>query len=88
VPGQHHWHYLLSPCLLYLLSHPDYWLIFITRLLYREKHTPGKFLDLNKYISKNIVFTYIPSIAVTLVVLIAANIDQTSSEANCWRLIQ
>ena len=49
--------------------------------------TPGKFVDLNKYIGKYIIFTYIPSIAVALVILIAANVNDTSSESNCWRLI-
>lgn len=37
--------------------------------------------------SKNIVFTYIPSVAVTLLVLIVANIDDTRSESYCWRII-
>ena len=50
--------------------------------------TPGKFIDLRAYVSKNIIFTYIPSIAVTLVVLIAANIDDNSTENNCWRAIK
>jgi hypothetical protein len=48
-------------------------------LLYRLKATPGKYIDLKKYIGKYIIFTYIPSITVALVILIAANIDETSS---------
>lgn len=50
--------------------------------------TPGKFVDPNKYIGKYIILTYIPSIAVALVILVAANIDDTSSESSCWRLIK
>lgn len=50
--------------------------------------TPGKFIDLKVYVSKNIIFTYIPSIAVTLVVFIAANIDDNSTENNCWRALR
>ena len=57
----------------------DYWVIFVTRLVYREKLEPGKFIDLSKYISKNIIFTYIPSVIVTVVVLIVANLDETES---------
>lgn len=33
------------------------------------------------------MFTYIPSIVVTLLVLIVANIDDTRSESYCWRII-
>ena len=65
----------------------DYWLIFVSRLTFRERVEPGKFIDLSKYISKNILFTYVPSVIVTLLVVIVANLDDTESEANCWRRI-
>jgi len=42
---------------------------------------------LSTYLSKNIVFTYIPSVIVTILVVIVANLDETQSEANCWRRI-
>jgi hypothetical protein len=56
-------------------------------LVLRERIEPGKFIDLSTYISRNIVFTYIPSVIVTLLVVIVANLDDTVSEANCWRRI-
>ena len=51
----------------------------MTRLVYKERLHPGKYIDLTKYVSKNVIFTYIPSIVVTLVVLVVANIDDTQS---------
>ena len=76
----------LASCTQYLYS--DYWLIFVTRLVYREKSTPGRVIDLSKYVSINIIFTYIPSIVVTVLVLIVANISESQSETYCWRIIQ
>jgi hypothetical protein len=45
-------------------------------------------MDLSKYVSKSLILTYIPSFAVSLLILIVANLDDTQSEANCYRIIQ
>lgn len=42
---------------------------------------------MEKYLRKTVIFTYIPSVAVTLVVLIVMNLDNTQSEVYCWRVI-
>lgn len=76
----------LAQCSFFTYS--DYWLFFVTRLLYREKAAPGKLKDLSSYIRKNVVFTYFPSVVVSVVVLVVANIEDTISEANCWHLIK
>lgn len=62
-----------------LIKKIDYWLIFITRLIYKEKLQPGKYFDLSKYISKSLILTYLPSIGVSLLILIVANLSDTQS---------
>lgn len=44
-------------------------------------------MDLSKYISKSLLITYFPSVAVSLLIFIVANLDDTQSEVNCWRVI-
>ena len=55
-------------------------MIFITRLVYREKAAPGKVIDLTRIISKNLIIAYIPSVIVAILILIVANIDNTERD--------
>ena len=48
----------------------NFWIIFITRLIYREKLAPGKYFNLVNFMLKNMVMSYIPSLIVTVFLLI------------------
>lgn len=82
------WYYLLSPRLLYALLNADYWLIFITKLIYREKASPGMEINLARKIGKNLLLAYLPSVVVSLLILIVSNLDSTQSKNNCWKIIR
>lgn len=65
----------------------NFWIIFITRLVYLEAMAPGKYFNLVHFVFKNIVLTYIPSLVLCVFLLIIINISSTDSERLCWRII-
>lgn len=65
----------------------NFWIIFITRLIYRQALAPGKYFNLVHFVFKNIVFTYIPSLVLSIFLLIIINISNTDSEQFCWRIV-
>lgn len=86
--GERGRNHILSPCLVYSSAHADYWLIFISKLIYREKASPGREVNLKKQVGKNLVMAYLPSIVVSLLVIIVSNLDSTQSKNNCWKIIR
>lgn len=65
----------------------NFWIIFITRLIYREALAPGKFFNLVHFVFKNIIFTYIPSLILSIFLLVIINISATDSEKICWQVV-
>ena len=65
----------------------NFWIIFITRLVYKEALAPGKYLNLVRFVSKNIVLAYIPSLVLCSFLLAIIYIGDSSSEAKCWTII-
>ena len=60
--------------MVFFLVAANFWIVFITRLLYIEATAPGKCLNLIKMALKNIILTYTPSFvfgAFLLIVLFA-----------------
>jgi hypothetical protein len=71
-----------------MLYDADYWLIFITKLIYREKLSPGLEINFAKKVGKNLLMAYMPSIMVSLLILVVSNLDSTQSKNNCWKIIR
>lgn len=66
----------------------NFWIIFITRLIYQEALAPGKYLNLVKFMFKNIIFAYIPSLVISTFLLVVLMVEDTSSEKNCMDFTQ
>ena len=45
-------------------------------------------INLQKKVGQNLLMAYIPSIIVSLLLLIVSNIDSTQSKNNCWNIIR
>lgn len=65
----------------------NFWIVFITRLIYREALAPGKYLNLVHFVFRNIVLAYIPSLVLSVFLLTIIMIGDSTSEANCWTII-
>ena len=65
----------------------NFWIIFITRLIYRQALAPGKYLNLVHFVFRNIVLAYIPSLVLSVFLLIIIILGETESEAKCWTII-
>ena len=65
----------------------NFWIIFITRLVYREALKPGKYLNLVRFVFKNIVLAYIPSLIICIFILAIISFTDSASEAKCWTII-
>ena len=84
---QYNWKNMLYDRCKYKFLNIDFWIIFITRLLYLQKLKPGKYFNIVVFVGKNILLTYTPSIIVSVFLLIMININSTQSEDHCWRVI-
>ena len=60
----------------------DFWIIFITRLVYLEAVRPGKYYDMVRFIIRNIVFTYIPSILLAALLVTLIFVSPTNNECS------
>ena len=65
----------------------NFWIIFITRLIYLEKLKPGKYFNLLKFVFKNIIVAYIPSLIVSIFLGLILTITDSKAEENCWKII-
>lgn len=65
----------------------NFWIVFITRLIYREALAPGKYFNLVQFVLRNIIYTYIPSIALSAFLLIIISLSKNQSETKCWQII-
>lgn len=65
----------------------NFWIIFITRLIYREKLAPGKYFNLLNFMFKNIILAYIPSLIISAFLFLILSLTQTINEQNCWNNI-
>lgn len=65
----------------------NFWIIFITRLIYREALAPGKYLNLVHFVFRNMVLAYIPSLILSIFLFTIIMIGDTASEASCWTII-
>lgn len=63
-----------------------FWVIFITKIIYREKLAPGKYLNMFKYVSQNILITYTPSLFVSVFLIIIISINEPENSNSCWTI--
>lgn len=45
-------------------------------------------MNLPRQVGKNLVLAYLPSVIVSLLILIVSNLDSTQSKNNCWKIIR
>ena len=57
----------------------NFWIIFITRLIYREALAPGKYLNLVHFVFRNMVLAYIPSLVLSIFLFTILMIGDTPS---------
>ena len=65
----------------------NFWIIFITRLIYREKLAPGKYFNLLNFMLKNMLMSYIPSLIVTVFLLVVVIFSNFDTNEGCSRII-
>jgi hypothetical protein len=63
----------------------NYWIVFITRLVYKMVESPGKcYKKFVQYILKNTLLTYIPSALLSIFLMILLLIHNSPSDSECW----
>lgn len=67
-------------------NYSDFWICFITSIIYFSIVHPARKITMGSYIGKRVILTYIPSaiISVLLLLLIELN-DDTNNIEQCWR---
>ena len=65
----------------------NFWIIFITRLIYRERLAPGKYFNLVNFMFKNILMAYIPSLILSIFLVVILTITDSHAEKDCWKII-
>lgn len=64
----------------------NFWIIFITRLIYIETLAPGKYYNLVNFVFRNILITYVPLLILSIFLLIMILVKKTN-ENKCWSII-
>lgn len=62
----------------------NFWIIFITKMVYRQKLSPGKHFSLPTFMLRNIVLAYIPSMIISVFLLLVLSLTQSINQENCW----
>ena len=66
----------------------NFWIIFITRLVYKEKLAPGKYVDLVKFIFKNLILAYLPALIVCVFLVLLIVFSKFDLNEGCRKMIK
>ena len=66
----------------------NFWIIFITRLIYKEKSAPGKYVDLVDFIFRNLILAYLPALIVCAFLVLLMIFSKFDLDEGCRKTIK
>ena len=75
-------------CHRYHMLYSEFWVCFAMWIIYYSVTNPGKNIQISSYIGKRFIITYLPSIAVSLLLILLVQFnDTTDNIEQCWRSV-